>query len=255
MLAVRPIQAFTDNYIWAIVDEAGHCCVVDPGDAAPVQAWLEEQGYQLSAILVTHHHFDHTGGITALSGDRQVPVYGPDNPRIAGITQPLGDGARFELAPFGLALEVLAIPGHTLDHIAFVSELGLFCGDTLFACGCGRLFEGSPAQMHASLSRLAELPGELPVYCGHEYTLANMRFALTVDPDNMALQAARADAQRLRDQDQPSLPSRLDRECATNPFLRCHDPAVIAGVRAQTDLADEDPVSVFAALRRLKDEF
>lgn len=255
MLEVRPIRAFTDNYIWALTDDAGRCCVVDPGDAAPVKAWLAENDRQLASILVTHHHFDHTGGIPALLETGPVPVYGPDNPRIKGISHPLRDGERFTLEPFGVSLEVLAIPGHTLDHIAFFGEPGLFCGDTLFSCGCGRLFEGTPAQMHASLSRLAELPGDTPMYCGHEYTLANMAFALSVDPHNMALQAARAEAQALRDEDAPTLPSTLARERTTNPFLRCHDPDVIAGVQAQADVDGSDVVAVFAALRQLKDNY
>lgn len=256
MFAISPIPAFQDNYIWALHNEAGHCVVVDPGDAAPVERFLDAHSLNLGAILITHHHPDHTGGIAALSSNREVVVYGPANPAISGITQPLRNGDELTLDAFDLHLKVLEVPGHTLDHIAFYSAQKhiLFCGDTLFHCGCGRLFEGSPEQMLQSLDRLAALPGETAVYCTHEYTLANMRFAQAVEPDNATLAAALDAVQALRNQDQPSLPTHIDVQRQINPFLRSRELSVIQAIRAREPSASS-PAEIFASLRTWKDRF
>ncbi len=256
MYAISPIPAFQDNYIWAVHSAAGDCVVVDPGEAEPVRAFLAARGLRLSAILITHHHPDHTGGIAALSSETAIPVYGPDNPAIAGITHALKDGDELTLDSLGLTFSVLAVPGHTLDHIAFhnAADKLLFCGDTLFHCGCGRLFEGTPAQMLSSLQRLAALPGDTAVYCTHEYTLANMQFARAVEPDNTTLSAALAAAQTLRQQAQPTLPSRIDTQRQINPFLRCEQPSVIQAVQSR-DPDAASPVEIFASLRGWKDRF
>ena len=256
MYAVSAIEAFVDNYIWAISDEAGHVVVVDPGEAPPVEEWLSARQTDLDGILITHHHWDHTGGIAALTACREIPVYGPDNPQIKGITQTLTEGDTVTLAGLDLSLEVLAVPGHTLDHLAFYSaeHRMLFCGDTLFHCGCGRLFEGNPPQMRRSLQKLATLPADTRVYCAHEYTLANMAFALEVEPDNAELQAARDQAKSLRDLNQPTLPTTLDAQRRCNPFLRWDQPEV-AEAAAQRDADSSDPDAIFASIRAWKDSF
>lgn len=256
MLTISAIPAFNDNYIWAIHSPQGDCAVVDPGDAKPVEEFLASKGLNLCAILITHHHFDHVGGISALSAARDIPVFGPDNPKIAGLTKRLLEGDDITIAKLKLSLRVLEVPGHTLDHIAYYSSADnwLFCGDTLFHCGCGRLFEGSPGQMLDSLNKLAALPSETAIYCTHEYTLANMQFALAADPDNLALQAAQRDAQQLRDRQQPTLPTRLQDQLAINPFLRSDDPALASRTAAQHG-TETTPVAVFSALRAYKDRF
>lgn len=256
MSAITPIPAFQDNYIWALHNTAGDCVVVDPGDAAPVERFLQDRSLRLRAILITHHHPDHTGGIAALSAAHDVPVYGPDNPAIRGITHHLGDADVLQLDALGLHFEILAVPGHTLDHIAYYSADDgiLLCGDTLFHCGCGRLFEGTPAQMLASLDRLAALPGDTAVYCTHEYTQANMRFAQAVEPDNNALAQAIDSVETLRQQGRPSLPTDIATQCQINPFLRSRAPEVVRAVQARVAEANS-AVTVFAALRSWKDQF
>jgi hydroxyacylglutathione hydrolase len=226
-ITVQPLPAFTDNYIWAL-DRAGEAIVVDPGDGTVVQRWLEAGSLRLAAIVITHHHPDHTGGIALLRKTWDVPVYGPraEHPKIAGLTTLLDDGDEIEL--FGERYTVIAVPGHTLGHIAYYGAGRLFCGDTLFSAGCGRLFEGTPAQMHASLSRLAALPGDTRVYCTHEYTTSNLAFANAVEPGNAALQARIAEVRELRAHERPSLPSTIALERAHNPFLRGDMPAVRA---------------------------
>jgi hydroxyacylglutathione hydrolase len=256
MLDVSPVSAFSDNYIWVLDDRAGHAVVVDPGDADPVSRALRDRGLQLSAILVTHHHPDHTGGVATLSEDWQCPVYGPENPGIPEITHRLRDGDSVNV--LGLDLSVIAVPGHTLDHIAFYhggeSPL-LFCGDTLFAGGCGRVFEGTFPMMFASLQRLAALPDETRVYCAHEYTLANLAFARAVEPDNEALAARAAQAESLRARGEPTVPSRLRDEKNCNPFLRCTQRSVIRGLQAAGRLEGQSAEDCFAALRQWKDNF
>jgi hydroxyacylglutathione hydrolase len=254
MTEVLALPAFEDNYIWVLRD-AGCAAVVDPGDAAPVLRYLEDQGLRLVAILATHHHGDHVGGNEDLLRRHPAPVYGPGDPRIPSVDHPVGDGDRVSLPELGLELRVLEVPGHTRSHIAYLGPGALFCGDTLFACGCGRLFEGSAAQMHASLRRLAALPPETRVYCAHEYTLANIRFARAADPDNPALRTRDAKARALRAAGRPTVPSTIGEERATNPFLRSHEAALVTAAERWAGLRLTDPESVFAALRQWKDGF
>jgi hydroxyacylglutathione hydrolase len=251
MPAIIPIPAFRDNYIW-LLREGRAAAVVDAGDAAPVVAYLEREGLELSAILCTHHHNDHVGGNRDLLSRWNVPVYGPKNETIPGRTQALVEGDRIVVPGVGLAFSVLDIPGHTAGHIAFVGEGLVFCGDTLFAAGCGRLFEGTPPQMVSSLDKLAALPEATEIYCGHEYTLANLRFALMVEPASAALQQRQAREQAKRDQGQPTLPSTIGEERATNPFLRAADPGVRAAAERHAGRALADRVAVFAEVRTWK---
>lgn len=251
---VVALRAFSDNYIWTIRDSKC-AAVVDPGDARPVLDYLKHEKLELVAILNTHHHADHVGGNAELLKRGKVPVFGPNDPRIAEVTHRLADGERITLPHFGLEFEAMEIPGHTRSHIAFHGAGMLFCGDTLFAAGCGRLFEGTPRQMHDSLSKLARLPDATLVYCGHEYTLSNIRFAKAADPGNTALVALESRAQQLRDKDLPTLPSDIGQEKATNPFLRCNDPDVIASASKYAGKPLADSVSVLAAIREWKNSF
>ncbi|NWG86802.1 MAG: hydroxyacylglutathione hydrolase [Hydrogenophilaceae bacterium] len=254
MLNVEAIPALKDNYIWAIV-RGEHCVVVDPGEAAPILSWLAQRKLHLSAILITHHHGDHVGGVPALLRHGRVPVYGPANEAIACVSHPLSDGMQLELPAIGATFEIFEVPGHTLGHIAYYGEGLLFCGDTLFACGCGRLFEGSPAQMHASLQRLAALPGETLVYCTHEYTLDNIAFALSVDPDNAQLHERAALEQAKRAQGLPTLPSTIALEQATNPFLRCHAPALRQAAEAYAQRPLHAEIEILGVVRDMKNHF
>lgn len=257
-VSIVPIPAFADNYIWAMIRD-GHCVVVDPGDAAPVEAFLAERKLTLDAILITHHHADHIGGVDVLNSERKIPVYGPAAEDIACVTHGLSQDdevalPRFVDAPF----RVIEVPGHTRGHIAYVSEDILFCGDTLFAAGCGRLFEGTAEQLHDSLSRLAALPERTRVYCTHEYTLSNLHFALAVDGDNAALVERSFREQEKRSRNEPTLPSTIALERMTNPFLRCAERAVMRSAQAHVNLSaadTSDAVRVFAVLRQWKNEF
>ena len=258
MLDVTPVPAFTDNYIWCLSMEGGReAVVVDPGDAGPVEAHLDRAGLELAGIIVTHHHFDHTGGIETLLSGRDIPVYGPHNPQIASITQRLGEGDSVSI--LGIDWQIIEVPGHTLDHIAFFAESTspppLFCGDTLFAGGCGRVFEGNPGMMLGSLDKLAALPESTRVFCAHEYTMANLAFASAVEPDNAALMArVQRDGER-REASQPTVPSDIGMELATNPFLRCGQVSVASHMANREGLDPADPVAVFAAVRSWKDHF
>jgi hydroxyacylglutathione hydrolase len=251
---VVALRAFADNYIWTLRD-ARRAAVVDPGDARPVIEYLRAEKLELAAILNTHHHADHVGGNAGLLAAWNVPVFGPHDDRIREVTHRLRDGERFTLPHFGIEFEVMEIPGHTRSHIAFHGAGMLFCGDTLFAVGCGRLFEGTPRQMHDSLSRLMRLPDTTRVYCGHEYTLSNIRFAKAADPGNAALSELEAKAKKLRDQDLPTLPSTIGQEKTTNPFVRVLEPAVVASASKYAGKPLADPVSVLAAIREWKNQF
>ena len=254
-LTITRIPAFNDNYLW-LLDDGQQAAVVDPGDAAPVQAALEQRGLQLATILVTHHHPDHTGGLQQLKAQYECRILGPQSPHIPQVEQALAEGEQFTL--LGHRWQVLAVPGHTLDHIAYLlddaAQPRLFCGDTLFAGGCGRVFEGSFAQMRESLAKLMVLPGETLVYCAHEYTLANLQFALAVEPDNAALQQRVEQVRRQREQDIATVPSELSVELATNPFLRFDQPAVVAAAQQRSADANSSD-AVFAEIRRWKDDF
>ncbi len=250
-----PLPALADNYIWLLYDDRGNAVVVDPGDAAVVEHALTARKLQLRAILLTHHHQDHVGGALALRGRHAVPVYAPDDARIEATTVAVTDGTWVELASPRLRLQVLAIPGHTLSHIAYAGEGLLLCGDTLFSLGCGRLFEGTPVQMLASLERLSALPPDTLVCAGHEYTATNGRFAHTVDPHNTALQARLQDVAKLRAQQLPTLPVNLASELDCNPFLRVDSSAVIDWCRQQGHALSIDRVDRFATLRAAKDGF
>lgn len=258
-LTVLTLPAFKDNYLWLIHDGT-NAAIVDPGEAAPVQAALAARKLRLTAILLTHHHADHIGGVPALLDQWEVPVFGPRNDGIACVTHPLIQGDRVEVPGLDLALEVLDVPGHTLGHIAYVRRADgadwLFCGDTLFGAGCGRLFEGTPTQMMDSLARLAALPGQTLVYCAHEYTLSNLRFAQAVEPGNAALdERVQADGAQ-RAAGQPTIPSTIARELATNPFLRSGTPRIVQSLVEAGRLAPgATEVDTFAALREWKNGF
>lgn len=253
-MQIVQLQAFRDNYIW-VLRKGKKAAVVDPGDAAPVMDYLRAEGLALSAILVTHHHNDHVGGIEALLREYPAEVFGLAGTSLPGLSHPLEDGEEFILPGLGIPLRMLAVPGHTLGHGAYYGSNSLFCGDTLFGCGCGRLFEGTPRQMHDSLTRLASLPGDTLVYCAHEYTEANIRFALTVEPGNGHLQARARETRSRRASGLATVPSRLEEELATNPFLRSTSPEVIAAASSHLGRPLSSPVDVFAAIRSWKDGF
>ena len=256
-LNVRPVRSFSDNYIWLIESPKApdRVVAVDPGEAAPVMAELQRSGSSLAAILLTHHHPDHIGGVPELLRHGTVPVIGPQDARIAQLSRTVHDGEQCDLADLGLSFEILEVPGHTLSHIAFCGHGAVFFGDTLFSAGCGRMFEGTPTQMNASLTKLRDLPPDTQVFCGHEYTAANLRFALTVDPANAAALEYQAQVDRVRAQSNPSLPSTIGLEIRVNPFLRCDDPTVVAAAESHAGKSLMEPAAVFGVLRAWKDQF
>lgn len=251
MFEISLIPAFKDNYIW-LLTAGPRAAVVDPGDAAPVIAALEARGLTLDSILITHHHADHQGGIPDLLARWPATVYGPQNESITACSHPLCGGETIDV--LGQSVSVMAVPGHTRGHLAYRAPGVLFCGDTLFGAGCGRLFEGTPAQMADALAAIAALPPETAIYCAHEYTAMNLPFALAVEPENALLRARAARVAAARAAGEPTVPLLLDDELATNPFLRCHVPEVIAA-GVQAGAASSAPVDVFAALRAWRNVF
>lgn len=249
-----PVPALADNYIWLLHDDEGQAIAVDPGDDAPVEQAIAARGLQLHAILLTHHHPDHVGGAAVLHHRHDVPVYAPEDERITMATMRVHDGERIALALPRAGFEVLAVPGHTLSHVAYYGEGVLLAGDTLFSMGCGRLFEGTPAQMLASLDRLAALPADTLLCCGHEYTAANGRFAQAIEPHNAELSKRMQEVASLRAERRASLPVSMRCELATNPFLRIDAPAVVDWCRRQA-VDSTDRVACFAAVRGAKDSF
>ena len=257
MVRIHGVPAFQDNYLW-VLEDGRRAAAVDPGDAVPIQRFLDERGLELTAILATHHHGDHIGGVPALVQRWKCPVFGPAHDGIDGLTRTLSEGDDIVVPGLDYALEVLDVPGHTAGHIAYVHDGGdpvVFCGDTLFACGCGRLFEGTPAQMSRSLAKLAALPPATRVYCAHEYTLSNIRFAEAVEPGNaMLAERKRRDGAR-RERGEPTVPSTIGEERSTNPFLRCGEPEVVASAERHAGRTLANAVEVFAELREWKNRF
>ena len=249
-LEIQPIPAFADNYIWLLRRDR-HAVVIDPGDATPVLDFLARESLDLDAILITHHHADHIGGVAALLGQTAALVYAPARGHYVFPHVAVAESDRVLLPTLMLELAVMETPGHTLDHVTYYGADCLFCGDTLFSAGCGRLFEGTPAQLHASLQRLSALPDNTAVFCTHEYTEHNLGFARMLDPDNTELAARQDEVRALRRYGRPSLPSNLALERATNPFLRCRDPAI----QLASGCENADEVAVFAAIREMRNHY
>lgn len=259
MLKTVPIPALTgtyDNYIWITHDDT-QAIVVDPGDATPVLDYLRQHRLELAAILITHRHNDHIGGIKKLTEVYNTQVYAPRSDMIPCITHFVAEGDRVEIAELGLHFEVLSVPGHLPEHVAYVGNNMLFCGDILFGCGCGKMFIGTPEEFQHSLQRLSTLPEATEVYCAHEYTESNIRFALLCEPSNLQLQQRQHDVATLREQGLPSLPSTIALENATNPFLRCTQPEIITNAARHFNLPapPANEVAVFALLRAWRDQF
>jgi len=257
---IHPIPAFSDNYIWIFSDWNNNACVVDPGDANAVKSHLELHNLSLTHILLTHHHADHTGGVEELKKSFEPEVIGPASSPFKLIDLAVSEGQKVNV--LDLQFHVLEVPGHTLDHIAYYcadepdgADPLVFCGDTLFAAGCGRIFEGNPAMMYESLQKLASLPAGTRVFCTHEYTLSNLKFARAADPDNQELHQRTKNAVATRENQKPTLPSSIALELATNPFLRCSEKELMQSVNLHSGCQSADPVEVFAALRSWKDNF
>lgn len=251
MLEILPIPAFKDNYIW-LISNSRHAVVVDPGDAGPVSLLLEQSGLTLEAILITHHCHDHIDGVVELISKYPAPVYAPAKESYDFPHTPVADGDLVTINKPDIKFTVMEVPGHTLGHVAYYSQPLLFCGDTLFSCGCGRLHEGTAEQMYQSLQRLTQLPADTRVYCAHEYTLNNLAFALELEPDNMALHKRRQEVTELRTAGLPSLPTTIELELATNPFLRCGSNTIRQSLELEENTA---PAEVFRILREMKNNY
>lgn len=253
MKDIIPIRAFKDNYIW-LMQQGRNAWVVDPGDATPVIDYLRENSLELAGILITHHHSDHSGGIADLLNEAgSVPVYGFRNSKVRQLSHFVKEGD--EVFCGELTLKVAEIPGHTLDHIAFYNNEIIFCGDTLFSAGCGRVFEGTYEQMYQSLMKLLRMPESAKIYCGHEYTLQNLSFAKEVEPDNVFIQNKIENVRQLLADEQPTLPSLLREEKNINPFLRCQENTVIQAVQKKTQTSLTKPEEIFKGLREWKNHF
>lgn len=254
-LSIEAISAFSDNYIWLLRRGGTDCAAVDPGDATPVIRKLERDRLTLRYVLLTHHHLDHVGGVQRLAQFApDLQVFGPEDARIGRVDIVCREGDEIELPDLSLRFGVLDVPGHTRSHIAFHGHQCLFCGDTMFSVGCGKLFEGTPEQMQASLDKFAALPGDTRVYCGHEYTLANCRFALQVEPGNARLKTKAAEAERARAEGRITLPGRMEEELAVNPFLRTREDSVVQAAR-ERDPSARSGAPVLGVIRRWKDGY
>lgn len=251
---IIPLPAFRDNYIW-LVHDGQHAAVVDPGDAGPVLAYLAQHGLELAAVLITHHHADHVGGLKGLLEHHRIPVFGPRKESIEDVSHPLVEGDSIAVPGLDLELKVLEVPAHTAGHIAYLAPGMLFCGDTLFSAGCGRLFEGTAEQLQAALKRFAALDGDTQVYCTHEYTLSNLAFACAAEPDNPERDCYLARCEALRAAGEPTLPTTIAQEKLINPFMRTTEPGVIAAVTHRTGTRPTTALECLAALRSWKDVF
>ncbi|MEJ2610567.1 MAG: hydroxyacylglutathione hydrolase [Candidatus Thiodiazotropha sp.] len=254
-MKITPLRAFDDNYIWMLRNSGSPLAVaVDPGDETPVLTWLKQERAILSAILITHHHYDHVGGIPELcEAYPGIPVFGPAKESIRGVTNPLQEGDTPVIPGLDTVFQVLDVPGHTAGHIAYLGDGALFCGDTLFAAGCGRVFDGTLDQLSGSLQRITHLPTETQIYCAHEYTLDNLGFARWVEPDSLLLEQRIEREGCKRKSGLPTVPSRLDIELQTNPFLRTQTPCVIAAAEKVAGHSLNSPDEVFRVLRSWKD--
>jgi len=256
MLEIIPLTALKDNYIWILINKINQCvAIVDPSEHEPVLKYIESRNLNPIAILITHHHWDHVGGIAGLTKKYNVPVYTPEKEFVEGSTNPVCEGDVISLPKLGLEINILDVPGHTSGAIAYYTEKMVFSGDTLFTGGCGRLFEGSPTQMYSSLSKIKKLPTKTLIYCGHEYTIPNLQFAAAVEIDNKTIQRRLDLAQKTRDKNQPTVPATLEIEKQTNPFLRCNEQSVINSASIRVGRALDNPAEVFATIRNWKDSF
>jgi hydroxyacylglutathione hydrolase len=255
-IQVQPILAFKDNYIWCLIKgETRHCIIVDPGEAKPVLSFLKNSNLILDAIFITHHHWDHTNGIKGILTAHSVPVFGPAKEKVIGVSHVVDEGDTIPLANWPIVFKVIAIPGHTLGHVAYFGGGLLFCGDTLFSAGCGRLFEGTAEQMLNSLNKLSQLPDDTKIYCGHEYTLNNLHFAQTIETTNPHIKDYLERVHELRQKNLPSLPAILANERLVNPFLRCDKSEVISRIEKHGGRKLGSPVEVFAYLRQWKNNY